>query len=278
MLAACLLPVVCGGHAFALPDISVELDGALLETGVSQVGFSPMGQGEYFYQWLVIRNDGTTTLSGLGASVSGANGADFSAGALPSSLAAGATVSFVIAFSPVGYGSRTATLSLASNDNDENPFQIGLSGYGFRPIESWRLFYFGDSSNAGEAADDADLDQDGVSNLLEFCFNTDPLVADLNHVGEAGGVILTCGLPSIRGAQSGVEPPQALFLRRKDRMATGLTYLPKFSSDLIDWEDPAEAPTVLVDDFLFELVSVPYPSLPEDSPTSFFRLVVQHAE
>lgn len=278
MQVACLLQVACIGCAVALPDISVELDGESLETTVSQVSFSPMGQGEYYYRWFVIRNAGTTALSGLSASVSGANGGDFTAGALPPSLAAGASVSFVVSFSPVGYGSRTATLSFTSNDNDENPFLIGLWGYGFRPIESWRLFYFGDSSNTGEAADDADTDQDGVSNLLEFCFNTDPLVADRSNVIEAGGAILACGFPSIRWSQVENAAPQALFLRRKDRLATGLTYLPQFSSDLIDWEDPAESPTVLVDDLLFELVSVPYPPLFEDSSTSFFRLVVQHTE
>jgi len=46
------------------------------------------------------------------------------------------------------------------------------------PLEEWRQRYLGISSNTGIAASDADPDQDGYSNLLEYAFGSDPTVAD----------------------------------------------------------------------------------------------------
>jgi dienelactone hydrolase len=47
------------------------------------------------------------------------------------------------------------------------------------PMAAWRFVQFGvDSDNVGLAGDSADPDADGRSNLLEYAFNTDPLVPD----------------------------------------------------------------------------------------------------
>lgn len=44
----------------------------------------------------------------------------------------------------------------------------------YTAAESWRLENFGTAENSGETADTADFDKDGVSNLLERAFGTDP--------------------------------------------------------------------------------------------------------
>ena len=53
-------------------------------------------------------------------------------------------------------------------------------------IESWREQYFSSSENAGNGADLADPDGDGVVNLLEYATNSDPTVANAAPVVAIG--------------------------------------------------------------------------------------------
>ena len=39
---------------------------------------------------------------------------------------------------------------------------------------AWRQWHFGTSENSGDAADTADFDKDGLTNLLEYALGTDP--------------------------------------------------------------------------------------------------------
>jgi hypothetical protein len=43
------------------------------------------------------------------------------------------------------------------------------------PLEAWRLQYFNTSSNTGNAADDADPDNDGLTNFTEYAFGLSPV-------------------------------------------------------------------------------------------------------
>ncbi len=45
------------------------------------------------------------------------------------------------------------------------------------PVDIWRQAHFGTPVNSGLAADDADLDHDGLVNLIEYAFGLNPLVA-----------------------------------------------------------------------------------------------------
>jgi hypothetical protein len=45
-------------------------------------------------------------------------------------------------------------------------------------VSAWRYKYFGTESNSGTAADTADPDGDGISNLLEYAIGSNPLVDD----------------------------------------------------------------------------------------------------
>ena len=69
---------------------------------------------------------------------------------------------------------RTAALHIASNDADENPFDIALTGTGITNLEAWRIQYFGSPDNSGDGADTNDFDFDGLPNLMEFATDTDP--------------------------------------------------------------------------------------------------------
>jgi len=114
------------------PEIAVEEpagtnlvdDSAALAFGSSEVG-SPV------VKTLTVRNTGTVNLTGLAVSRSGANASEFALGVLGSTtLAPGTSTTFTVIFTPTAAGARSAALQIASNDADENPFDINLSGTG----------------------------------------------------------------------------------------------------------------------------------------------------
>lgn len=83
-----------------------------------------------------IYNMGAGALSLTGSSpyvtISGANASDFSVTAIPSnSIASSDSTSFEVTFNPSAVGNRIATISLANNDADENPYTFSIQGYGF---------------------------------------------------------------------------------------------------------------------------------------------------
>ncbi|MDB6079956.1 MAG: hypothetical protein JWO82_3703, partial [Akkermansiaceae bacterium] len=49
-------------------------------------------------------------------------------------------------------------------------------------LADWRLAHFSTAENAGDAADLADPDHDGVTNLMEYAFNLDPKKSDLGSL------------------------------------------------------------------------------------------------
>jgi hypothetical protein len=84
---------------------------------------------------ITIRNTGTAALSGIALSVGGRNAADFkTAGLGAASLAPGQSTTFKITFQPNASGARSAVVRVASNDADENPFDISVSGTGVLPV------------------------------------------------------------------------------------------------------------------------------------------------
>ncbi|MBN2093393.1 choice-of-anchor D domain-containing protein [candidate division KSB1 bacterium] len=110
-----------GSGTATLPDISVTP--TLLDFGAVEVG----GFQEYS---VTIKNDGPGTLNVTGTTLSGTNAGEFSiqSGGGAFSLTTGATRNLTIRFKPVSGGSKTAVLSIASNDPDENPFTVNLKG------------------------------------------------------------------------------------------------------------------------------------------------------
>jgi hypothetical protein len=82
-----------------------------------------------------IQNTGGAALSLTGSSpyvsVGGANASEFTVtSAPPSSIAAGGSATFQVTFDPTGSGTRSATLSIANNDEDENPYNFSIQGTG----------------------------------------------------------------------------------------------------------------------------------------------------
>lgn len=131
---------------------------------------------------VVVKNSGSEPLHINTVTIPSGNAADFilnTAGML-TTVPVGGQTNFSISFSPAASGSRAATLRVTNDDPDENFYEIDLVGIGrsngdpLTALEAWRQTYFGDYTETGEFANLADFDKDGISNILEYAFGTDP--------------------------------------------------------------------------------------------------------
>ena len=102
---------------------------------------------------------------------------------------------------------------------------------------------------------------------MEYAFGTPPTVSSAGSiVWDNGGAVTTPGQPvAFNFANPGVDY-RAVFGRRKDYVAAGLTYTVEFSAELNVWVPSAVTPTVLtgaggLNPSEIEAVSVPYPLL-----------------
>ena len=142
------------------------------------------------------------------------------------------------------------------------------------PSQSWRQQYFGTTADSGSAADGANPDGDGLSNLLERAFGTNPLTSQTNVVSVNGQTIVP-GSPTttITNTTYAVDY-RAIYSRRKDYIAAGLTYTTQFSADLSTWVSSTATPTVIADDGEMQAVTVPYPLSIDGRKPRFFKIAV----
>ena len=121
-----------------VPEIAVEQPvGTDRVDGTASVDFGTRNVAETSSLTFTVRNTDAAPLS-LGAlTFTGANATDFSVTTAPAASVAGyGSTTFVIAFTPLQSGARSAVLHLANNDSNENPFDITLTGTGNNTIGS----------------------------------------------------------------------------------------------------------------------------------------------
>lgn len=135
---------------------------------------------------------------------------------------------------------------------------------GMSPLQAWREKNFEiQSGNQAIAGDLADPDGDGLSNLMEFAQNINPLQASLEPLSSGG----TSGLPVLKN----VGGWRFEFLRRTSSSASGITYIPEWSQDLLTWSPLAGTPQVTPINSEWERVSWP---VSPNTPRWFARLRV----
>ncbi len=266
-----------GADEVPVPDIAITQNTALTD-GAGSVSFGTVTLGSSSSaKTFTITNPGTADLTGLAFTPKdGANPGDFTVSVLSGTSvpAAGGSVTFTVTFTPGASGARSAAIHIASNvTGTKNPFDIALTGMGQTAFEAWA------ASNT--AANDPDaLGANGQKNLFNFAFGINPVTGgngELLYAGTlaGGGTITATGLPRtwLEPSGSGVDF-RALFVRRKDYVAAGLTYTPQFSADLAMWVNSAAVPAVLADDGVNQIVSVPYPVFIAGKKARFFKISV----
>ncbi|MCX6874766.1 MAG: choice-of-anchor D domain-containing protein [Verrucomicrobia bacterium] len=117
--------------SYALPDIGVLADGTPLADGVGAVSFGTVRYGQAGPTvTFTVANAGVGNLTLGAVTLTGSAAGDYllDTTGLVTTLASGASTTFTVTFHPTLDGTRTATLQIASNDADESPFDIALSG------------------------------------------------------------------------------------------------------------------------------------------------------
>ena len=175
-------------------------------------------------------------------------------------------------------GTTTVTVTATDAAGNAGTATFTVTVTPLTPAENWRYANFGTAANTGAAAGTADADGDGKTNAVELAFGTDPNNAGsgpgaLTFTGTfaGGGTIGQRGQPIVRA--EGTDR-RALFMRRIDYAAAGLTYAVEFTGDLTTWEASTETPVTLASDGVYEIVSVPYPSFVSGKEARYFRVRV----
>jgi hypothetical protein len=226
----------------AVPEIAVEQPtGTGLSDGGSTVDFGNVVVDEDNSHTFTIKNLGTVDLTGLGITVDGPDAAAFAITATPAApVGPGSSTTFTVKFTPAAEGVRTAALHIASNDADESPFDIALTGTGVTNLEAWRLQHFGSMDNSGDAADANDPDFDGLSNLLEFATGNDP-----EQSSPMPGVLSLSG-----------NTIEFVYTRSKAAINDGFTFNVEWSDDLTppNWNSAGVSEEILSEDSTLQQV------------------------
>ncbi len=101
------------------------------------------------------------------------------------------------------------------------------------PVNTWRLAEFGTTSTAGNLADNADYDNDGVQNLVEYALGTDPTVGTAANGPSAAPSAL------IGDADSLLTDRLALSFSLQNPNPTDITYTVQATDDLGNWTSVA---------------------------------------
>lgn len=251
-----------------LGEIAVEQpEGANLTAGTSTTSFGLAA--EPVMRAFTLRNVGNDFLTGINLSLDGAHAADFSIVTPPPvSVPPWTSTTFVVRFTPSTLGQRFAALHIASNDTDENPFDIALAATAITPtegLEGWLPPALPDRRPEGIPY------HDGLPNLLKYAFNLDSDM--MYHRTMAPGDI--SGLPFIRRLQSGSTTVLRVeFLRR---VGSGLIYTPEknYLLHIGEWTPLSSLPVVTPVNEFWERVVHEEPVDPLAVPACFGRVRVQ---
>jgi len=165
-----------------------------------------------------IRNLGNIALSIGAITIGGTHAADFSVTTPPAAtVPAFGSTTFVVTFAPTAINSRTATISIANNDADENPYNYAIQGFGVIPeidIQGNGVT-IADNDNSPSTSDWTDFSSTAGTRTFTI-FNN-------------GNITLTLGAYSITGpnaAEFTVTTPPAATVAAFSSTTFTITFLP----------------------------------------------------
>lgn len=118
------------GSGILAPEIEVLDDSVELTDNASTIAFGSADIGSLSTRAITIRNAGSAALTGISLSFFSGDSTQFQYGTVASSVAAGQQITFNLSFFPLSAGAKSTVLRIASNDSNENPFDITLTGTG----------------------------------------------------------------------------------------------------------------------------------------------------
>ena len=248
-------------HAHALvPEIGVEQPiGTGLADGLAQIDFGSISaNGGSVEKTFTIRNTGAMDLILGSITKDGTNASDFAVSAPgATTLVPGGSTTFTVTFNPATAGSRTAAIHIASNDGDEDPFDITLTGRRLTHQEEWRQQYFGKITNSGQGADTNDFEKDGLTNLVEFAIGSNP-----KQFTPTPGTMSRVG-----------NTLEFVYQRSKAALADGFTFQVNFTDDLGvgGWSNNGVTEEIISEDAQIQVVRASLAIL-STQPKSFGRL------
>ncbi len=134
LAAALVLAASTGAASAAAPEIAVEQPASTNVADGGSVSFGSVNVGSNTSLTFTIKNTGDADLTGIAITKSGTHSADFEVTSSPTATVAGAaSTTFTVKFTPSVRGTHNASIQIANNDSDENPFNISLSGTGQAP-------------------------------------------------------------------------------------------------------------------------------------------------
>jgi len=206
--AAAASPSTVTGSTTALSVLGADTDGG--------------GESSLTYTW-----SATTIPAGAGTPTYSPNGTNAAKSTTVSFTDSG-TYTFKVTIADLGGATVTSSVNVTVN---------------MKPFLSWQLKKFGaNASNPAIAGDSADPDGDGISNLMEYAGNTDPLTP---YDGS---------LPVL-----GVEGSNLTLTYLQNDAATDLTYTVQETTDFVTWSPANPTLTTISDDGTTRVVKASVP-------------------
>lgn len=263
--------------------------GPISDGGTANFGNHAVGMNKV--RTFQISNDATgdaTSLSDFSITKDGADAAAFTVGAISAeSLGNGQSTTFRVTFTPSSVGSHSAAIHVASNDEDESPFDINLTGTGLANSDSEP------GSDAWETANGfsptiqdyytRDSDGDGIPDIREIYFGWPRY---FNFPFQALGAVNATEEPdegqdffNVHTSSNGVLKVQY----RRSTTQTALIANPVWTSNLTsnDWKYSGEndlgavvavSETVVSNGVGFEIVEASAEVISGNSDSLFFSL------
>lgn len=127
--------------------------------------------------------------------ISGPNAIDFSITTIPSaSIAASGSTTFSVTFNPSTIGLRTATISIANNDSNENPYTFNIQGTGITNIQEINVTGAGNTILSGDVTPSTPDNTDfGIVEIT----NSNPNTFIIENLGSLADLLLTAGTPHL---------------------------------------------------------------------------------
>jgi hypothetical protein len=208
------------------------------------MGLPSVGAVEATGAWLggVVQHDGGVPVTeyGVVASMEAVNPDPWPGGVGVRKVSAtGSQQAFSLRVNELSPGRRHVFRAYARNVKGVSYSEIRtFSTTGQNAQQDWRMLHFGTTANAGQAADAADPDADGLSNAREFALALNPKRWSPNGVES-----------TLNGARLELKYRRGTVAQRD-----GTSVQAEWSADLVDWSREGVEETLQSDDGTHQLV------------------------